>query len=64
MISATLVFSPYSYQTGIDSRYEKTYGIHHWVSAWISEEERREMEERKEIITAYVQQHGGLEKFI
>ena len=59
-----LVFSPYSYQTGIDSRYGNTYGIHHWVSAWISEEQRMEMENRKRTLTTYIQQIGGLEKFI
>ncbi len=59
-----LVFSPYSYQTGIDSRYEKTYGVHHWVSAWITEEERVELEERKNIISSYVKENGGMDAFL
>lgn len=59
-----LVLSPYSYQTGVDSRYEKTYGVHHWVSAWITEEERHELEERKKVISKYVTEHGGIEKLI
>jgi len=60
----SLVFSPYSYMTGIDSRYERTYGVHHWVSAWITEEDRRMLEERKETISSYVDKHGGINSFI
>lgn len=59
-----LVFSPYSYMTGLDSTYERTYGIHHWVSAWITEEDRRVMEDRKETISSYVIEHGGISNFI
>lgn len=59
-----LVFSPYSYKTGIDSRFEKTYGVHHWVSAWITEEEKVELEERKNFISSYVKENGGLNAFL
>lgn len=49
-----LVFSPYSYRTGIDSRYEKTYAVHHWVSAWRSVSQKREIEEKKEFISSKI----------
>lgn len=45
-----LVLSPYSYRTGILASYEKTYGIHHWVSAWITEKQMKDMTERKAFI--------------
>lgn len=43
-----LVFSPYSYMTGRTNQYEKTYAIHHWVSAWVDDRMRKELKERKE----------------
>ncbi len=46
-----LVMSPYSYNTGLTCPYEKTYGIHHWVSAWISEEWRHELDLKREYIS-------------
>lgn len=42
-----LVMSPYSYMTGRLQTYDKTYAIHHWVSAWISSKVRKEIDERK-----------------
>ena len=49
-----LVMSPYSYNTGITSIYENTYGIHHWVSAWISEDYRRELDRKKQFISGNI----------
>ena len=49
-----LVFSPYSYRTGITSCYEKTYGIHHWVSSWLTEEEKQEIDFRKKYISSRI----------
>jgi len=42
-----LVMSPYSYMTGRTQEYDKTYAIHHWVSAWVNEKRKREIEESK-----------------
>ncbi len=42
-----LVMSPYSYMTGRLQPYEKTYSIHHWVSAWVSKKVRKEIDDRK-----------------
>ena len=53
-----LVLSPYSYMTGIDSRYEYTYGIHHWISAWITEEQRKELDSRKSYLSNHPFQGG------
>ncbi len=45
-----LVLSPYSYMTGLLAPYDRTYGIHHWVSAWITEKQMKVMNERKAFI--------------
>lgn len=42
-----LLMSPYSYMTGRLQQYDRTYGIHHWVSAWISSKVRKEINIRK-----------------
>jgi len=42
-----LVMSPYSYMTGLTTVDNTTHGIHHWVSAWISEDEMTNMNYRK-----------------
>lgn len=42
-----LVMSPYSYMTGRLQPYDKTYSIHHWVSAWVSNKVRKEIDDRK-----------------
>ena len=59
-----LVFSPYSSMTGIDSRYDKTYGIHHWVSNWLDEETHVFWNNRKQVISSYVLKNGGIKKYI
>lgn len=46
-----LVMSPYSYNTGLTCLIDKTYGIHHWVSAWISDEWRHELDLKKKNIS-------------
>ncbi len=46
-----LVMSPYSYNTGLTCLIDKTYGIHHWVSAWISDEWRHELDLKKKYIS-------------
>lgn len=46
-----LVMSPYSYNTGLTCIIDKTYGIHHWVSAWISDEWRKELELKRKYIS-------------
>lgn len=46
-----LVMSPYSYNTGFTAAYEKTYGIHHWVSAWISDEWKRELQKKRDFFS-------------
>lgn len=51
-----LVMSPYSYNTGFTATYDNTYGIHHWVSAWISDEWKRELERKRSFISSRV--HG------
>ncbi len=48
-----LVLSPYSYMTGLLAPYDKTYGIHHWISAWVTEKFMKQMNERK----AFIQKH-------
>ena len=45
-----LVLSPYSYATGILTMDDKTYGIHHWVSNWITDKQMNEMNKRKAFI--------------
>ncbi|SCY09226.1 Capsular polysaccharide synthesis protein [Lachnospiraceae bacterium XBB2008] len=53
-----LVFSPYSYMTGLTNCYEKTYAIHHWISAWISDELRKELEMKKRIFSRYYNEYN------
>ena len=49
-----LVLSPYSYNTGLTNIYDKTYGIHHWVSAWLTADERKEMDFKKKYIHDHI----------
>lgn len=49
-----LVLSPYSHQTGILAPYDKTYGIHHWVSAWVTDNQMEMMNKRKKVIQEYL----------
>jgi hypothetical protein len=46
-----LVLSPYSYNTDLTYVIDKTYGIHHWVSSWITDERRYELELQKKYIS-------------
>ena len=43
-----LVFSPYSYMTFRTQPYDNVYAIHHWVSSWVTQKRKQELEESKE----------------
>ena len=49
-----LVFSPYSYMTGIMSISDISYGVHHWVSAHYSGLAKRELIFRKNYISSRI----------
>lgn len=59
-----LLFNSYSYMTGIQYNYEKAYGIHHCMSAYLTEDARREYDFRTEYISNYARTISALAQYI